>query len=117
MGFYLRPRLVMVQELKVPSQFLKSCFPKTEKLIQSKKMLVIKSYKWDPYLTKSIEYISLMDMVLCNLFPYYKAGCKRFYAGKGKNMIGLYSKPQLDFIDLQMVEELSIMLKVIQEGQ
>ena len=79
----LSQRLLLKQTDKCVCQ---SCFPKMEAYIMSHQEL-LSFVAWDVEVWPGEFYNGITDMILCNLYPFYKVGCRRFYCGKGPRLV------------------------------
>lgn len=101
----------LTQTIELHSQFIDTCLIQSETFIQEKGNLkrLLHAYKWSP-VCYGEEYDSIMDMLLCNLFPLYKRACRRFYQGRGKSLKESYSRFQIFAIDLELRDKLRKMI-------
>lgn len=101
------------QTLELHSVWLGSCLIKSEKIVYEHQKEILKAFKWEDRISKKPvrHYRSTMDMILCNVYPYYKRGCLYYYQGRGVQLNKLYSDPQIKFIDNELA---TYLLKLIE---
>ena len=100
---------ILRQDLELHSEFISSCLIHSEQYVRDNMKKILQGYKWN-FLFYGGEYDSIMDMILCNLFPFYKKSCAKFYQGRGMSMRGSYSKYQIIAIDSQLPDQLQIIV-------
>lgn len=98
--------------IAVPSQkqreteFIKSCFPKTESLINNNPD-ILKNFVWKTEVWDGEDYNSIIDMIFCNLYPYHKTACIAFYKARGSRLNKKYNTSQINFWDIEIVRFLT----------
>lgn len=45
------------------------------------------------------KYRSICDMLLCSIFPEYRASCMKFYSGKGKRLAEIATEEEIVLLD------------------
>ncbi len=63
------------------------------------------------------RYRSVLDFVLCELFPEHQAPCRRFYAGKGPRLVELESSEEIERLDTAILRFLAFCWKHKENGQ
>lgn len=79
--------LSQIHIMEVDSEWLDTCLPKSYQIVTSFKGEILKAYDWKDYISvrpKKVYYRSIMDMILCNIYPFHKSECKAYYANRGK---------------------------------
>ena len=110
----LSHRLLQKQlQLSPESAFIQTCLPKSEKFLREHKQEIIENYEWKYAISKGRSYRSSMDMILCNIFPYYKGNCKLFYLHKGPKLSDRFSKGQLEEEDRKILHFMHRITKFI----
>jgi hypothetical protein len=91
-----------------------TCFPKTEDLLNEtdyqEALEEIGSRK------SMDRYRSMMDFLLCELKPSYRAGCSRFYQQKGPRLVQIENEKELERLDNFLSGALMIALEMKRQG-
>jgi len=111
-----RTELALLQALEISGGATRSVFPRAEALLLSKS-------DYQKALTKIAarkrmnRYHSVMDFLLCELFPPFQPLCRAFYRGEGAQLREQVAADQLAEADLILVKALEIAHRLWLEDQ
>jgi len=97
MSWYKQSQSLELTQTLLPSDFSASLFVETEEAIDNLDMEeILKGF------AKEKGYRSEVDYVLCSLYPKFEKQCRKYYEGKGKQLLNLIPSSKIKEIDRVM---------------
>ena len=118
-GGYMPTLTHRCRQVQSEPTYLGSMLPSSKKWLQgdSKRWEVLKCAKGREEEEGVEEWRSVMDMIFCWVFPYFKDDVIRFYEGRGGKLVDLYSLRTIQEMDRHLVRVLKETLRSIEEAR